>query len=251
MRPHTRDFYDAPELYDLEYFDSMIEDRAWYADLARGHDRVLELACGTGRLTLPMARTGAAIAAVDRAPAMLAALQRRLVDTPSLQVEVYQQDFLTLDVPGTFPLAVLPFNALQHVHRTEDVVRLLERVAAHLEPGGRFAFDVVIPDPRFWARDPNGVHEVRWYDDPRGGRMKTWENGFYDPIRQINTVRYHYRRSDRSYEVIEIAMRMFYPQELMGLVGMAGWAIEGAWGDFDRGPLKGRSGKLVMVLRRP
>jgi hypothetical protein len=105
-----------------------------------------------------------------------------------------------------------------------------------------------VPDPRFWDRDPDGVFEVRRYADPEGGWMKSWENGFYDPITQINLVRYHYRRSDGRLQTLNVPLRMFYPQELLGLVRLGGFRVLRQCGDFRGGDLIPGCAKLVLVL---
>lgn len=250
MGTDPEDFYDNPQLYDLEY-DSMVEDLLYYSGLARDVPRLLELGCGTGRLTLPMARTGAEIVAVDRAQPMLHRLHQRLERSPSLRVTLRRADMRQLDLGERFPLVVLGFNAVHHMQSAEELHGLLARVAAHLAPGGRFALDMIVPNPRFWERDANGIYEMRRYRDPDGGWMKTWENGWYDPITQVNHVRYHYRRSGGRYQVVEIPMRMYYPQEFLGLVRLAGWTVDRCYGNFDQGKLLAESGKMVLQLLPP
>lgn len=241
-------FYDHPALYDLEYFDALREDVPHYVRLAASAGRALELGCGTGRLTLPMARAGASVVGVDRAPPMLQRLRQRLGAEPRLDVRVVEGDFHGLELGERFPLVVLPFNAVHHVMQAEQLLALFERVTRHLEPGGRFALDLIVPDPRFWQRSPDGVHEVRWFQDPDGGRMKTWENGEYDPISQVNHVRYHYRRADGRRQSVEVPMRIWYPQEFLALVRLGGFTVRSMTGDFEGRPLTARSGKMVLVL---
>lgn len=242
-----QDFYRHPELYDLEY-EGLVEDMGHYLRLAKGLERVMELGCGTGRLTLPIARSGAEVVGLDRAPAMLDRLRARVRAEPRLRVSLIEGDFRDFSAPGLFDLIILPFNALHHLRIAEDFLSMSRCVQTILKPGGVFALDLVVPDPTFWARDPEGQHEIRWYPDPEGGKMKSWENGFYDPITQINWVRYHYKRASGRLQEIRVPMRMFYPQEIQGLVRIAGWTIRRMDGDFMGNALRAGHGKVVLEL---
>lgn len=240
------DFYRRAELYDLEYQD-LTEDLEHYRRLARAAGRVLELGAGSGRVTVPMAETGASVLAVDLSSTMLDRLRARLKAQP-LDVEAVRGNFLELDVGERFPLVALPFNAIHHVYEPEDVLRLFEVVKRHMEPGARFAMDMLVPDPDFFAREPDGVYEQRIDQDPAGGRMKSWENGYYDEISQINHVRYHFKRSHGELQTVDMPMRMYYPQEFLYLIRQAGFRIISCDGDFEGTPLRRGAHKMVLVL---
>ncbi len=246
MASYRDDFYRQPELYDLEY-EERDEDIEFYRCLARDAGEVLELGCGTGRLSVPMAETGASVVGVDVASAMLGRLRERVAET-KLDIEVVQADFRFLELARRFPLVALPFNAIHHVFTAEEILALFDTVKAHLAPGGRFALDLIVPDARYYDRDPEGVHELRHFPDPMGGRMTSWENGWYDRLTQVNHVRYHYKRANGRHQVLEIPLRMYYPQEMLGLVRLAGWRMLRCDQDFSGTPLGREGHKMVLVL---
>lgn len=241
------DFYRQPELYDLEY-SGLTEDLDHYRRLARGASSVLELGAGSGRVTVPMAETGTPVVAVDLSAPMLEKLQRR-VDETGLDIDVVQGDFTSLDLGRRFDLVVLPFNAVHHLYEPEQVLQMFATVRRHLNPEGRFGLDLLVPDPDFFARSPDGVYEERIDTDPAGGRMRSWENGFYDEIAQINHVRYHFKRSNGELQTVQMPMRMYYPQEFLFLVRQAGFGLLQCDGDFSGTPLKRGASKMVLVLR--
>jgi SAM-dependent methyltransferase len=243
------DFYQQPALYDMEY-TQRTHDVSWYRALATDVETVLELGAGTGRVTLPMALTGAHVTAVDLCRPMLEVLQGRRANLPDpTRIELVQADFTRLDLGKRFDLVVLPFNALQHVYTPDDFLALMETVHKHLARGARFALDVAVPAHDVWTgRDPDARHELRTMADPDGGKLMTWENGTYDPITQIYTVRYHYQRASGERQLVRLPLRMYHPQDLLTLLNQAGLQVARKAGGFDGRPLKPGSTTLVLEL---
>lgn len=251
-RTVSDDPYADPSLYDLEYADHD-EDVAYYQSLAwQARGPVLELACGTGRLTLPMARTGAELVAVDRSRAMLAGLRRRLAaEHASVQarVEVQQGDFQTLRLARRFPLVLWPFNALHHCADDDALNASLTTLRAHLEPGGHVALDAYLPDLELYDRDPEARFEERDFIDPvRRERVKSWEQGWWDAPTRTHHVVYHYQ-SKSGHRRAHLTFRMWELAELRAAWRHHGFVIEHEAEDFRSAPLHDGSLKYVAVLR--
>jgi SAM-dependent methyltransferase len=140
----------------------------------------LELACGSGRVALPLARAGHRITAIDSSKAMLEDLGQRLESEPAPvrdRVEPIQQDIRRFKLDRLFRFIYLPFNTMLLLAQAHERQAMLERVREHLAPSGAFAFDIFTPDPaqlhdiEEWsvdieveAEDPGGegsVHVLR------------------------------------------------------------------------------------------
>jgi SAM-dependent methyltransferase len=245
------DLYRDPALYDLEYADK-VDDVVFYARLAaRAGGPVLELGCGTGRLTLPMARAGATVTGIDAAEPMLRALRGRLAledGAVRRRVTTRVGDFTRLSEPPVYALAVLPFNALHHCAHHRDLLALLDGVRRALRPGGRFVLDCYLPDPALYARDPDARYEERVFVDPVSGeRLLSWETGRYDPLSQVHEVRYVYRSEPGDERVVALRLRMFYPQELRAILDWAGFRVVDEAEDFEGSPLHEASLKWVLT----
>ncbi|MFK7926809.1 MAG: trans-aconitate 2-methyltransferase [Myxococcota bacterium] len=246
------DLYRDPSLYDLEYAHQ-VDDAAYYARMAAEcGGAVLELGCGNGRVTLPIARTGTRVHGIDLAQSMLDDLEQKLsLEPKSVQQHVTwaQGDFCHFQVEDRYPLVMLPFNALHHCESHHDVLSMLACARAALTPGGRFAFDCYLPDPTLYARDPDARHDERDFIDPRTGQaLRSWESGSYDAMTQVHTVRYIYRDQAGEEFTIELFLRMFYPQELRALIDWAGFRVVHEASGYSGKPLQSTSLKLVMVL---
>lgn len=254
----THDLYHVPDLYDLEYADH-VEDVAWYVRHATASGGpVLELGCGTGRLTLPLARAGVQVVGVDRAAPMLARLQSALADEPPEvreRVRAVPGDFTHLATEalgeGRFPLVLLPFNALHHCAHHRDVLALLAGVERALAPGGRFLLDCYLPDLTMYSRDPDDLGEERIFIEPGSRRpLRSWERGWYEPLTQVHHVVYRYRLGDDDPYEVRLDLRMFYPQELLALLEWGGFTVRAAYADFRESPVQSDALKWVGVLER-
>jgi SAM-dependent methyltransferase len=141
----------SAKYYDEAYANKEdLEDVAFYVEQAKSSGGpVLELACGTGRILLPIAREGIAIHGVDISLPMIEVLQQRLRREPKdvrELVSVLQGDIRNFRSNQQYPLVIIPFRPLQHMYTVEDQVAALETAAFHLEDEGRLVFDVFYPN---------------------------------------------------------------------------------------------------------
>jgi SAM-dependent methyltransferase len=252
MDPVDDDPYAEPELYDLEYAHHD-EDVGWYVDRARAaRGPVLELGCGTGRLTLPIARAGVSVLGVDRAQPMLDQLHAKLRREPAdvrLRAKTLAADYLALDLDQRFAAVLWPFNAIHHCPGPDAVVAVLQRARAWLVPGGRLAMDAYLPDLDLYDRDPHGRYEPRTFTDPRSGeRLDSWEQGWWDEPTRTHHVLYVYRHTDGREERAHLALRMYELHELHDLVARAGFRVVREAMDFEGTPLAPDALKWVALL---
>jgi SAM-dependent methyltransferase len=247
------DPYRDPALYDLEYGDHD-EDIAYYIQLARAaRGPVLELGCGTGRLTVPMLKAGATVWGVDASQPMLDGLRAKLQgcdDAVRLRCRAVHGDFRTLKLIHRFPLVLWPFNAMHHCDDPDDVRATLDHIRALLLPGGQLALDCYLPDMALYDRDPEARYEQRTFTDPRtGGPLDSWEQGWWDADKHVHHVVYTYKHRDGTEEQAHLALRMFELPELRTLLSEQGWQITHEAQDFLGTPLSERPLKWVARAR--
>jgi SAM-dependent methyltransferase len=139
--------------YDLEH-DAFTDDVGFYLDLASGTGPlVLEIGCGTGRVTAPLAQAGSRVTGVDASPAMLAACRarlERLAPRVAERVSLVHADAGVLGdtAPGPFSLALIPLNTLAHFATLADRLAVLMAIQRRLAPGARLALDLDLEGPR-------------------------------------------------------------------------------------------------------
>lgn len=253
----AREHYVDAELYDHEYRRRRWDVR-WYRSLAKrlGAGQLLELGCGSGRLTLPLLRDGHRVTGVDLSADMLQRLRERLDRVPArvrARAELHRADFRTLHLPRRkFPLVVCPFNTFMHLYTLDDVERFLSVVKRHLRPGGVFAFDLMNPDLRWLSRDPDRRWARTKFRHPRTGeRMIYTTNLLWDGPLQVAFMRIYYAplARPRDERVVQLTHRYFFPLELEALLHYNGFRIERHDGDFEGEPLRTESEQQVLICR--
>lgn len=248
------DPYDLPDLYDLEYRDHT-EDLAWYGALAsRVGGPVLELACGTGRLTLALARAGHEVHGVDLSEPMLRRLDRKLsAEPPEVRARVHttRGDFRTWRGPRRHRLVLLPFNALHHCRDESELRAVFATCAAATSPGGLLAFDAYLADLDLYDRDPDERVEPRTFEHPdTGERIESWEQGWWEPEDRTYHVLYVYQRADGRRHRSHLQLRMFELDTIRDAARAAGFTIAHEACDFEGAPLGPDALKYVAVARR-
>jgi len=246
LEPPSRSIYDMADLYDAVVQSGPCE--AFYRDLARrAAGPVLELACGTGRLAIPICAAGHEVTGLDNAPRMLARAAAK-AERKGLRLSWLLGDMREFEIDQRFGLIVLSCNSLAHLTSPEDVRACLASVRRHLAPGGLFAFDVVLPDPRnLVATAPRRLDR-----GPNPSSAIAAEEAVvrYDPVTQIRHAEWRLRPAGSTRAArIRLSLRQFFPQELPLLLELAGFQLIERYGDFARGELRSDSLNQICVAR--
>jgi len=248
-----------PLYRDGRHYDALnsflVADIPFYVEEARrSGGPVLELACGTGRLTIPIAQSGVEIVGLDLTPSMLAHARTK-AEAAGVKIEFVEGDCRDFDLGRKFALIFMAFNSMQHLHDYESLAALFRNVRRHLAQGGRFIFDVFNPKVEILARSPEGRRLEREYQDPDGKGTMRFENSMnYDDASQVSHIKcYFVRRGDCGEEldvrIEELHLRSFFPQELELLVRSQGFEIVEKFGNFERKQFGSGEPKQVMVCR--
>ena len=206
---------------------------------AGGGGRVLELAVGTGRVALPLAARGIAVEGVDASEAMVARLRAK---PGGDAIGVTIGDFATTPVAGTFRLAYLVFNTIMNLTTQDAQVACFGNVAAHLEPGGCFVVEVMIPDLR---RLPPEQTAVMWQVGPASCAFDV-----YDVATQAMSSNY-FTVDDGRGEYFSIPFRYVWPAELDLMARLAGLRLRERWDGWNRAPFTSESRQHVSVWEKP
>ena len=210
---------------------------AFLVELA-GDGDALELGIGTGRIALPLAERGVRVHGIDLSEAMVARLQAK---PGAEQIGVTVGDFASTAVDGAFSVAYLVANTIMNLTTQEEQVACFRNAAAHLEPGGCFVIEVLVP----------GLRRL-----PPGERLQPFDVtpthlGFdeYDVARQ-GLVSHHYWITGDKVEVFSPPFRYVWPAELDLMARLAGMTLRERWGGWQREPFTSESTIHVSVWEK-
>jgi SAM-dependent methyltransferase len=176
------------------------------------------------------------------------------------RVTLTQADMRSFAFDERFGLIYCPFRAFLHLMTTEDQIRALRNIHAHLRQDGRFALNFFSPDISFIAegagRDRGAAKIQQEFTDPESGnRVIVWATLGHDPVKQlINTYIIHDEVDadgqllERSYKPMRL--RWIYRYEFEHLLYRCGFEVEALYGDFDRGPFTDMRQELIWIARK-
>jgi SAM-dependent methyltransferase len=219
---------------------------------------VLELGCGTGRISLPLARAGVELTGIDRSEPMLgrlrASLKRkrsRSAGTAPIPLALVRGDIRVLPfAPGTFGTVLAPYGVLQSLLADRDLAATLDSVARVIEPGGTFGLDLV-PDVPNWREYSNRV-QLRG-PAGRGVHLTLIESVRQDRARRLTTFeqRYVERRNGRSTEHrFELTFRTLTVRRMTDRLDRAGFSVDRVLGDYRGRPWDARADVWIILAKK-
>jgi SAM-dependent methyltransferase len=243
------DHYNQPELavlYDEENGWDVSSDFYRALALRTGAKSLLDLGCGTGTVTRGiLTAIGGSGVGVDPAEPMLAVARK---NTRGESVDWICGDARAVRLGRRFDLIIMTGHAFQAFLTEADQVALFRTVAAHLAPGGRFAFDSRNPAAQEWL-EWGPAESRRVVDTAAYGEVEIWNDAAMNPDRILD-VEEHYRilSSGRRLRA-DFRLRFTPPEELWDGMMAAGLAVEHCYGDSDTRPFTPEAREIIIVAR--
>jgi SAM-dependent methyltransferase len=235
--PELAEVYDStlPRSRESPVLDLTVDVLAQLA----GGGPALEFAVGTGRVALPLSLRGIAVQGIELSPHMADQLRAK---PGAAAVPVTVGDMTTTRVAGTFTLVYLVANTIMNVTTQDDQLAVFANAAAHLEPGGRFVVEVIVPQLR--TVPPGQVGRVFSLDDDHVG-IETFD----DLVGQIAWSHHWLAVSGRLVRH-SAPYRYVWPSELDLMARIAGLRVRERWADWDRAPFTSDSLNQVAVFQK-
>ena len=219
---------------DLDYITSYLGNRK---------ETIIELACGTGRLAIPLAKLGHTVYGVDIDEGMLAHAEQK-ADAEGVTLHLSVQDCTKLTLPIQANFMYMTGNSFQHFLTNVSQDSLFTSVKKHLQKGGEFVFD---------TRNPilAELSVVDTYDETyerNGETIHVTSVETYEPMTQILTCTSRHTSPTRNYED-SIKLRYTYPLELKRLLAQHGFEVVAIYGSWNKAEFTADSIQMVVHVR--
>lgn len=256
--------YDRLDAAFYDYYSTGLEgDVEFYvAEAQKAGSPVLELGCGTGRITFPIAQAGIQIAGLDLSPSMLDVARQKMAlleDAVQDRVELMLGDMRDFTLDRRFSLAIVPYRAFLYMYTPDDQKQALRHIREHLVEGGLLAFNVF--DPRLdiisghFGALGSALKMIQEFVHPvTKRRVIVWDTRQYDPGSQMIEQYFIFEELDEDGKVIHkhyvpLRLRYVFRYEMQHLLDLCGYRVEALYGDFERRPFR-YGGEQIWVARK-
>lgn len=246
------DYDSIAPFYDIEHapFDEDLDMYRNFAELCGG--KILELACGSGRLLLPLAREGYTLTGVDTSAAMLELAQRGLAQAGIAgRCQLVQQDMCTLQLPEKFRLAMVALGSFGHIITRTQQQQALAAVRRHLSLGATFILDISNEDARYMEhlsgqmlhqgtwQQADGAYVTHFLSPASSNTRHLLElTHFYEVHRQGEAV----RRT-----ISQTNLYLFERNEAELLLEQADLRVKEVYGNYEFGPYEHDSPRMIFI----
>jgi ubiquinone/menaquinone biosynthesis C-methylase UbiE len=226
----------------------------WRRVASKADGPVLELGCGTGRVSLPLARGGVELVGVDRSEQMLARARKQILRSSNPQLlkslRLVRADIRQLPFEDeTYPMVIAPYGILQSLIRPKDLTAALASVARVIARGGAFGIDLV-PDVPKWREYEN---RVQLRGRARGAQLPAIESVRQDPKRHLTTFEQTYieRRGTHVREHrFDLTFRTLSVRQMTRQLERAGFRVDAVLGDYRGRPWDDRADVWIIMAKK-
>ncbi|MFC1742672.1 methyltransferase domain-containing protein [Candidatus Riflebacteria bacterium] len=251
-------YVEYPEYYD---FDSEFKDDIPFylkhAGLSGG--AVLELACGTGRILIPMAIAGLKIYGIDISDGMLNICRQKIKESKTpLNAHIQKMDMADFNLAEKdFSFIFIAFRSFMHLFSQEAQLSCLRNVYRHLRPGGKFIVDLYAPVLRLLTHERDGEFELRReFTLANNNRVERWDRYLKgDIVKQLQRCEMRFAEYSPAGELLKekilpMITRYTFPYEMQLLLEKVGFTVEGIYRDYDENKYDG-TGEMLTVCTKP
>lgn len=249
----ANNMYSWAEYYDLTQ-SGLSGDIPFFLEMARQADgEILDLACGTGRISIPLAEAGHQVTGLDLSTEMLARAEQKAKERGVLdRLAFLQGDMRKFELRKKFPLIMIPFRSFLHLLHIHEQMKALSCIRQHLSPGGKFVMNVFVPAISHLYEESERMSLRGTYPLESGDEIAMWDYTRYDHFQQLCEVTRTYERTNNEGLVTEkvvgrFTLRYIFPAELHHLLRLNGFKVVQRYGSFNKDPFDQKSTELVIV----
>jgi ubiquinone/menaquinone biosynthesis C-methylase UbiE len=249
-----KDYCVGDYIYDAQIYDGFNkqnDDLEFYINFFSTHNitKVLELCCGTGRLTIPLYESGIKITGLDLNKSMLNEALKK-IRNKGYQIPLINGDMRTFNIDGMFEAIFIPFNSIHHLYLNEDLYKTLNTIRKHLTDNGYLIIDYFNPSIRYISENEKHSVKIADYKTEDGRKVVINQTMHYEDDSQINRIKWQYIINDQIHSNECLDMRIFYPKELDSYIECNNYKIVKKYGDYNLSEFMADSPKQLIICQK-
>lgn len=209
---------------------------------------ILELACGTGRISVPLGDKGFDVTGIELSDSMLKAAGQK-----SESVQWLQKDVRDFNLKRRFSLIIFPYDTFTHLHELPDVKSCLHCVKQHLEPDGYFIIDFKNPYCVFDTLNaPNSQDIYSIFQDPHSDETVTaMRESKYDAAEQLyhRTLTFSWENTTKIVQEV-LTLRIYFPKEIEAILTENGFTVVQKFGNYEEAPFGSNTSHHILVCQK-
>jgi len=243
-----QNFEKWAKAYDLIY-GKYKEDIDFYRKEAhKAKGKVLEIACGTGRIYLEMLKDGADAYGIDISENMLKVLKMKAKKL-RLKPKVYKADMRTFKLDQKFSLIIIPFRSFLHNLTIEDQIKTLKNIKNHLAPNGKFILNFFFPNPEVILKTYG--KKIKETIKTEGKKYTLINKSYFvDEVNQIVEFIDTLKENNKTIWEAKFQLAFIYKREFELLLSLAGFKKWKVYAGFNRKPLKSYKQEMVWIIEK-
>lgn len=247
------DFDFVADLYDF-YVNTALDVPFFHNEAQKCRGNVLELMCGTGRVSIPLLEKGISMTCVDYSSRMLEVFSRK-IEGKDISVKLVGMDVCSLDLGEKFNLIFIPFNSFAEILTEEKQLAALDRIYGHLDQKGRFI--CTLHNPRIRLKTADGQIRMlgRFPMKNEGSLVLSYYNSYSEDSGTISGMQFYEIYNEHNLltqkRYVDIKFSLLEKVKLERFFYAAGFSIENLYGDYSYGPFdEEKSQYMIWVLKK-
>jgi 2-polyprenyl-3-methyl-5-hydroxy-6-metoxy-1,4-benzoquinol methylase len=254
--------YDShSELYDQLYLGLPGEQEFYVSESLRYPSPVLEIGCGSGRITIPIAQAGVDITGIDNSEGLLKVAGEKLtkIKTVAGNIELHLADMRDFSLDKKFNLVIIPYRAFLHMHSVEDQKKTLNNIREHLAPGGHLIMNMFFPRidvmDTYMNQLGTVVKQVKTLELDNGNKQIFFDTRQYSSYSQLITQYFIMEEIDEQGTVVAkryfpLTLRWVTRFEMEHLLELCGFKLVNLFGWFDKREFSDSSEEMIWVAQK-
>jgi ubiquinone/menaquinone biosynthesis C-methylase UbiE len=226
---------------DIEFYIQWIKDNHI--------SKVLEVCCGTGRITIPLANKDIDISGFDLNDSMLQEAKNKAIKE-NVAISFYQGDMREIELKDKYQMIFIPFNSIHCLYTHADFTNTLKSIHKHLQDDGYLIIDYFNPNISYITSNQGKSIEIANYVTEDNRKIKIVQTMNYEDNTQINRIKWEYYVNNEPYSIESLDMRIFYPQELDYYITSNEYKIINKYGDYQMSPFTNGSPIQLIVCQK-